>query len=182
MLYYSLTDASKFRHLIQQQHVKHKDGEKRAERALEALSKMVEYAVRPSCRRVYLLRHFGETAPSTTCQKNCDFCKDPDKVQRAIGQAQTATGFSRFSVNQKAPAWDGQWEGPHGDDAVDDDYEDLTVGDLGITTAVPSEASIPLAGVQADRTAGFRTASAILDKYEVRTIEAVEHMCCRLAI
>jgi len=53
LLYYSRQDAKKFQFLVTLQKGSKKDGgdEKKAERALDALEKMVEYATTPHCRR-----------------------------------------------------------------------------------------------------------------------------------
>lgn len=44
--------------------------------AWEAFGEVVEYALRPRCRRATLLAHFGETLPAGGCQ-GCDVCTAP---------------------------------------------------------------------------------------------------------
>ena len=132
VLYYSKEDASRFSFIIRKSATpKTKDS---SERALEALEHMVNYCVLPACRRQFLLKHFGENIqPDKVCQKTCDYCKDPQKVARAIQSSQVVKdvmNYKRGPISKpKGSDWDGQWGRPHGDDEYYDNGEDDAWGD-----------------------------------------------------
>ena len=120
LMYFSKEEASRFQYLASHQ-------KKGPERALGALERMMEYCMKPGCRRKYLLQFFGEpnTDPRTVCQRKCDFCQTPDKVHRCIEAAHATKEFS-FSTNRTTTnknQWDGQWSGPHGDSEDDDEAD-----------------------------------------------------------
>ena len=149
VLYYSKEDASKFSFIMR----KEMEGKARKrgidpsvaaledDRSLTALQGMVDYCVKSGCRRKYLLRHFGETIdPAVVCQKTCDYCRNPRKVESAIEAANIARDVAAM-VKRSAPLskslhakqeWDGQWRGPHGDDGEeksDIQFNDDFIGD-----------------------------------------------------
>jgi len=169
LLYYSRDDASTFEYLARQTNGKN-NGEKAAERALEALEKMIEYAMRPGCRRQFLLKHFGEkeTHPAKVCNRTCDFCRNPERVRKFIGHAQAATSSFFISNKPTSPVQDGQWDKPHGDEDEDDDADDAFdarhrgSNNLTITGNDADFLSLkdPAPGIK------DRKASDILDKYE----------------
>jgi hypothetical protein len=115
------------------------------------------------------------------CQKSCDFCDNPQKVEQSI-RASAATKFvktqqKRDNRNGKKGAkndspWDGQWNEPHGDydeDAIADDWGDdyMMVGDLRVTGPLEADPGEPTSGSKSFGTKmGFRKASDILSKYE----------------
>jgi len=169
LLYYSRQDASTFQFLVGRQASSSRNGEKTAELALDALEKMVNYCVTPHCRRQYLLKHFGEKRhdPASVCSKTCDYCRDPDLVRKAIGQAETAVSTSTFHVSKsRSPAWDGQWDRPHGEDEVceDDDGDEFDVRHDASGLSITGAGSGDLSPV---RQARKLSASAVLAKYEV---------------
>jgi RecQ family ATP-dependent DNA helicase len=90
LLYYSKDDVRTFEFLARQKKP-HGGSDKSAEKSLADLQNMVEYCVRPTanCRRIHLLKHFGEVS-AYKCDKTCDFCSNPDAVQKKIAQADTA--------------------------------------------------------------------------------------------
>jgi hypothetical protein len=107
-----------------------KENEKSAQRALDDLQKMVDYCMKPGCRRKCLLAHFGERNidPKSVCRRNCDYCKDPKTVEKEIEGASASNDFSFHTRRKAAPAWDGQWDRPFGDDdpvfeGVDGDWD-----------------------------------------------------------
>lgn len=170
LLYYSEKDARKFEFLVQQR--SSKGDEKGPQRALEALEKMVEYCMSPGCRRQYLLKHFGEqnSDPLSVCGGTCDFCKNPEQVERAIEQASTRNDFTYHTAKPKSSSWNGQHEKPVDDDeSLRDDEFDCSWRncDLRITGEAPSDD--PFTNESAKKPPGdpFTKASATLAKYEV---------------
>ncbi|KAL7537949.1 hypothetical protein ACHAXR_009126, partial [Thalassiosira sp. AJA248-18] len=93
ILYYSKDDASKFAYIIRMNAEK-KAKKKRnlngtesqkTDHSLVELEGMVNYCTIPTCKRKYVLEHFGEKIDATSlCQKTCDFCIDPQRVEREI--------------------------------------------------------------------------------------------------
>ena len=167
LLYYSRQDTSRFQYLIKQRKPKD-EKDKSVVRALEALKKMNKYATSATCRRCYLLDHFGETAdPKSVCSKTCDYCLDPSKVQKAI-EAALAPSFktglsSRVYTGSRAeePKQDVDWTVDSLNINHDTPFEG---GDIDEDGAKPSAAS-------------FVKASSILDKYEVRLAGEREKGC-----
>jgi hypothetical protein len=192
VLYFSKKDAETFAFLIrQQQNQKNKKNNKNEmaqnqNTNLEALEKMVEYCTTPTCRRNFLVHHFGGSP--VDCQKTCCYCMNPHKVERAIQGAAVIRDVMQSSRRllqhnqrkKKQQDSNGQWTGPHdGDDgdqrhscALDrDEDEDFTakdwgddgdvIGDLRITGPLsegqPLDDTKPMAG-------GFVKASSMLNK------------------
>jgi hypothetical protein len=129
VLYFSKKDAETFAFLIRQQQQQKKkknnnnnNNEQAQNTNLEALEKMVEYCTTPTCRRNYLIRHFGGSP--LDCQKTCCYCMNPQKVERAIQGAAVIQDVMQSSRrlmqhNQRKKKMqdnNGQWSGPHGDD------------------------------------------------------------------
>jgi hypothetical protein len=190
VLYFSKKDAETFAFLIrQQQHNKKKKNNETTQKNtnLEALEKMVEYCTTPTCRRNFLVRHFGGSP--VDCQKTCCYCRNPQKVERAIQGAaviQDVMQSSRRLIehnrrNKKKQDSNGQWGRPHGDDedqrnsscALDrDEDEDFiakdwgddgdVIGDLRITG--PLSEGHPIGDDIRPTTGGFVTASSMLSK------------------
>lgn len=153
LVYFSRDDASKFAYLISMQEESRKkknegqssDGAS-LKRKQEALSQVVEYCMTAHCRRQFVLKHFGEkeTDPKTICQKSCDYCSNPERIEKAIqgSDAMRAVSFQKKQASKRKrneKAWDGKWDQPHGDDGFfenhDDDWE---VEGLGITSSSTS--------------------------------------------
>ena len=152
LVYFSRSDAQKFAFLIQKQEENSKKKDPKASEAIvkrkqEALQQVVDYCMTAQCRRQYVLRHFGEkeTDPKTVCQGSCDFCSNPERIEKAINasDAMRAVAFQQKQAAKKkesGKAWDGQWDRPHGDDNFfegrDEDWE---VEGLGITSSVSTK-------------------------------------------
>jgi len=191
LLYYSSEDVGKFKYLIRMQSNKGKKGgnsaeerraEKNMERKLEQLEEMQEYCTQIKCRRNALIKHFG--GKPVDCNKTCDICKDPKKVERNL-HASTAIKDVRNQQKffgkpnkkgKKQQAWNGQWDKPHGDfdgyeneDAIANDWGDdcLMAGDLQVTGPLGSD-SVDYSSFsrKAGGVTGFAKASDILSKYE----------------
>jgi superfamily II DNA helicase RecQ len=171
LLYFSKKDVSTFEYLSRMKISKQKDANMHA---LDALEKMVDYCTKPGCRRQFLLKFFGEpnTDPSTVCRKSCDYCRNPDKVTKAIEAASCANDFKYHTAAEKV--WDGQWSEPHGEsqDVTDDGADkarllkskglSLMGEDIGMVDFEPAAAAAKKpAGF------GFAKASDVLAKYEV---------------
>lgn len=128
ILYYSKDDASKMSFIIRKnleakRQKQGKDFKPEDDQNLCALEGMVNYCTGASCRRKYLLKHFGEDIDASMCNKTCDYCRSPSRVKDAIEASEVAkhvsgTAFFRKFNNKKAKqsTWDGQWNGPAGDD------------------------------------------------------------------
>jgi RecQ family ATP-dependent DNA helicase len=193
LLFYSPEDVGKYKYLIRMQGSKssqHKGtaeerrAEKNTERKLEQLEEMQYYCTQMKCRRNTLIKHFG--GKPVDCQKTCDHCRNPKKVERSL-HASTAIkdvrrqqqsfgkqqgGGGRKGGKEKQP-WNGQWDKPHGD-TDENDWEDhcIMAGDLRVTgplgadpedyTTSASRSSNSCTG----RTGDFAKASDILSKYE----------------
>jgi superfamily II DNA helicase RecQ len=187
ILYYSKDDESRFAFIIRKSASSKVGASGKAsphaeERPLKALQKMVDYCIVPSCRRQYLLSHFGEDVdPKVICKKTCDFCLNPEKIQNAAQAALVVkdvlkTSSTLTSKMKEATHWDGQWDQPHGDnvddcdggqDCGDDPWMDV---DLGITHSSGDdlwEDSLRDVPPQSMGKTGFQTASSILAKYEM---------------
>jgi RecQ family ATP-dependent DNA helicase len=170
LLYFSKKDVSTFSFLIKKQYSK-KEKQHTLKTSLTALENMVDYCTAPGCRRQFLLNHFGD-ASTVSCDKTCDYCNNPEKVERAIQSANVVQDVvnsidHRVKHKKKQQEWNGQWERPHDDDDVscdeyanDDGYD--RIGDLVITGPISEKPSGKVGGKM-----GFERASATLDKYEV---------------
>lgn len=136
LVYYSRADARKMEFLIMNQtSKKKKDDRKREEhqkwqqRQVEALHYMVDYCSKAHCRRSFILKYFG--SKPVLCQKTCDYCQNPAKVEAAMAAAANEDQFQFYS--RPAPAFE-----PVGDNDDDDenDLEDpYDAGDLQLTSA-----------------------------------------------
>jgi RecQ zinc-binding len=99
---------------------------------------MDDYCTQPGCRRQRLLKHFGErsTDPAVVCQKTCDYCCNPTKVNNMAQVAHVS--YKPFPLNGSRNDWNGQWDQPHGESECDggDDYTSLhTAGGLKLVGA-----------------------------------------------
>lgn len=183
VLYYSKEDASKFAFIIrksasskpaetrqQQDH-----NSKAADRTLAALEQMINYCMIPGCRRQFLLSHFGEKInPKEICCKTCDYCENPVKVQKAIQASDIVKDVLKSAAKytsqvKKMKEWDGQWQGPHGDEFDQDDggFDERWGGDLCITEGdFETDSEVGLKPSFPTKKKGFKQAKSILDKYE----------------
>lgn len=141
--------------------------------ALNALEQVVEYCTKPSCRRQFLLKFFGEkkTDPKSVCQGSCDYCKHPEEVTKTIEAASCVNDFSFQTKTEKE--WDGQWNAPHGDDSDDLDDDDIDRSGLsesnGLSLMGEDVEEMPLRPMLRQlptKAAGFSKASDVLAKYE----------------
>lgn len=168
ILYYSKSDVSKFQFLLSQ---RKNDGSNQPPREMAGLDAMVRYCVTPGCRRFILLKHFGEPIekPTELCDRSCDFCCNPSRVERAI---QTANSSDEFKYHcRPAPAFHAAGGQLDDDDSVNDEMDgEWDVDGLGITTGkFSSEQDVVNCGGPvgiAKGPASFSKASKILSKYE----------------
>ena len=178
ILYYSNDDASKFQFLIKKaietKATQSNDGyrsDKDHERSMNALKQMIEYCTQPCCRRQFLLRHFGEESdPRIICKKTCDYCIDPncmervkeksifDKVTRDIrAQQQILMGSKKFDYGGDSFDYDSH----------DEENELENHSGLGITKYDASCTSISSNIGDKVTKSGFKSANEILSHYEV---------------
>jgi superfamily II DNA helicase RecQ len=195
ILYYSADDVSKFQYLIRMQsssnsnsknkksNANDKDDDKQCQRKLDGLEQMVQYCTQPACRRNALIRHFGGTA--VECQKTCDFCRNPKRVERRIQSAMVVRDvlgnrnksrhiFTGSNTNRNNKNDHGLLVDDEDEEFDHRDWGDGMVGELRVTDAAPSShaySSSAAAAAAALRKpssfgGGFVRASSILDRYE----------------
>ena len=181
LVFYSPEDVGKYKYLIRMQGNKSGKGaeaermaEKNIERKLEQLELMQDYCTQLKCRRNTLIKHFG--GKPVECQKTCDYCRNPKKVERSLHASSAIKDVRRqqnfFGKNggrksKGKQAWNGQWDKPHGDDeaAIANDWGDdcLMAGDLQVTGPLGTDFEDYSSS---SKTGGFSKASDILSKYE----------------
>ena len=86
-LFYSKDVVSKFSYSIRKpQDKKQSQGKstKVDNRSLDALQGMGGYCTKHDCRHTCLLKHFGEVIENHLCNKSCDYCQNPSKVEEAV--------------------------------------------------------------------------------------------------
>lgn len=171
LVYYSKDDANLFAYLIRTQESR-KGGngnDATAKRNQEALQQVIDYCTNTHCRRQYVLKHFGEkeTDPKAVCQKACDYCCNPQKVERTIQSSVAARtiSFQRKQSTRSNTTFDGQWGKPHGDDEFFDAEDDYTVGGLRITSSLNGDNDVPVV------IEGFKTAKSMIDWEELEKEE-----------
>ncbi|CAB9509854.1 Probable Werner syndrome ATP-dependent helicase homolog 1 [Seminavis robusta] len=159
LVYFSRDDANLFSFLIRKEAEKRQgknggaaDNAEATQRKLDALECVVGYCTTASCRRHCVLKYFGEkdTDPKTICQKSCDVCQNPEKMEKAISAAESMRALSKqkqmAKTTKEKNRWNGQWTRPHGDgDGEDWDggrQEDWEVEGLGITGEAKAPKSI----------------------------------------
>jgi len=92
VLYYAKDDASKFAWLIKKNAEKKMKGKpsasaaQKVDHSLVELEGMVNYCIKPMCKRKYVLEHFGENIGANMMGKKscCDYCVSPRKVEADI--------------------------------------------------------------------------------------------------
>ena len=181
LVLYSPEDVGKYKYLIRMQGNKSGKGveaerkaERNTERKLEQLEEMQDYCTQLKCRRNTLIKHFG--GKPVDCQKTCDYCRNPKKVERsmhastAIKDVRRQQKSFRKNGGRKGKAkqpWNGQWDKPHGDEENDiaNDWGDhcLMAGDLRVTGPLGADTE---AYPSSSKRGGFTKASDILSKYE----------------
>lgn len=166
LVYYSKSDASKLRFLLSKRVTS--KGDKSAARELASLDEMVKYCMEPSCRRVRLLRHFGERMdgkkPSDVCRGTCDYCKNPERVKRSIESASAVNDF-KFHTRVNPKDANCKNRTPFDDDAVEDDMA-WDAGDLDVLGRCDYDESDIVEEDTKKPNGDFRKASAVLQKYE----------------
>ena len=178
ILYFSHDDASKLSFIARKNLEAKALKTKSLDNTLNSLEEMIAYCLSCSCRRKFLLQHFGEEINTDICNKTCDFCLDPAKIESTL-QAITALPNMTKSIGRKSRktegVWDGQWNGPAGDFS-DCDYEfsEETFVDenaLSIYGKQPSEIYKTESSDKTKRNANTskgRLSEKLLYKYEVR--------------
>lgn len=193
ILYYSKDDASLFTFLIKKNAEREgrKTGQQRdgkaaqkLDRALLEVEGMVDYCIKPGCKRQFVLGHFGEKIdPKHTCKKTCDYCLNPRKVEMAIQASECA---SAVVMSQKS--WNSQRTNfsekkfhhnpTHSDESIGEYESDDGLGFgmeeddglLGITSYKSRDDE--MISEPAAKKGGFLKASSVLKKYE--TLECQE--------
>ncbi|KAL3757044.1 hypothetical protein ACHAWU_002883 [Discostella pseudostelligera] len=144
--------------------------------SLVELEGMVNYCIKPMCKRKYVLGHFGENIDANiVCNKTCDYCMDPAKVERNIqasecmstvidshqlihaGRKEHQYGEKKFHHN---PLDDG--ESLEDDDRSYDDFLGYDEELLGVTDNAGQNEMIPQ---PTRKIQGFAKASSMLSKY-----------------
>jgi hypothetical protein len=189
LLYYSKDDAEKFSYFIRmnaEREAKKKGKQSQmVDHSLVELEGMVNYCIKPTCKRKYLLGHFGEIIDeSGICKKTCDFCMDPKKVERDIRASHCMSVVVNSHRLIRGVGGERKKEGEkyHHDPLADDerladDYglEDDYLGNdeslMGITDYAGGDDSI---SSTTTKPKGFVKASSVLSKYEAMEYEAME--------
>lgn len=182
ILYYSKDDASKLSFLVKlnAERVAKERGKmdssnyQQQDHSLVALEGMVNYCIKPMCKRKYVLGHFGENIDSIMCNKTCDFCRDPAKVERDIQASECMsavnshrlirTGRKDHHFEQKKfhhnPLDDG--ESTVDDDGSHDDFLGCNEDFLGV---MDNPGKKEITSEPAQKMQGFARASSMLRKY-----------------
>ncbi|GBG73038.1 hypothetical protein CBR_g12756 [Chara braunii] len=87
LLYYGLEDCRTMQFILRKEVNKQKKshGDKQAaQHGVDAFSEMVKYCEEVSCRRQKVLGHFGEKTTPALCNKTCDVCKFPSRVENDV--------------------------------------------------------------------------------------------------
>jgi len=183
ILYYSKDDASKFTFLVNKnaekarQKTGQRDGKvaQKLDRALLEIEGMVDYCVKPGCKRQYVLSHFGEKiGPKKLCQKTCDYCLNPRKVEMAIQASECASAVvnsqKSWHAHRKNASEKKYHHNPTASDESLGEYESddgfgmgRDEGLLGITSYAGDDEMIQEPPA---RKGGFMKASSVLKKYE----------------
>ena len=145
---------------------------KKVDHSLVDLERMVDYCIKPGCKRKYILNHFGEKIDaSIVCKRTCDYCCDPKKVEMAIRTSECMTAV----VDSHRLMHSGKWQhndqklchhNPLASDESQDGYESDGFtglddeGLLGCNDNIGDNELMP--GPK-----GFMKASSVLSKYEV---------------
>jgi len=167
ILYYSKDDASKFQFLIRKtMEAKASKGKSTSgeHRSMETLDKMIKYCTLTSCRRQYLLKHFGEN-PKLICKKTCDYCINPKKIEAAMDVSMIARARRDVNRQQRQLRHAAKWVGPYGDDIQDSSDEEFygNTSDSGLgITSYKSNSSNSFSS----KPSGFKSAKDVLSQYQ----------------
>ena len=193
ILYYSKDDASKFAYLLKlnaERDAKKKgvrQSSQKMDQSLVELEMMVNYCVTPTCKRKYVLAHYGEVVDASICNKTCDYCIDPTKVERDIQASNCMSAVVNSHVLMRAGRANDTKEGkkyhhdPTADDesliddyGLDDDYfgYDDNYDGLGGISEYAGDDNLTSSSAATIKQMGFAKASSVLSKYE--TLECQE--------
>jgi superfamily II DNA helicase RecQ len=188
LLYYSKDDAATFAYLLKMNAEKEakKKGKRyqKVDHSLMELEGMVNYCIKPNCKRKYVLGHFGEDVAESICKKTCDFCIDPRKVERDIQASHCMSDVVNSNRMMRARNDDHENDGkkyhhdPLADEGLADDHgsEDDYLGNdeglLGIKYHLGDDEFTPSSTITKQK--GFAKASDVLSKYEAMEYEATE--------
>lgn len=188
ILYYSKDDASKFTFLVKKnaekarQKAGQRDGKvaQKLDRALLEIEGMVDYCIKPGCKRQYVLSHFGEKIdPKKLCKKTCDYCLNPRKVEMAIQASECASAVVRSQQSWHAHRNNASTKKYHHNPTASDEslgeYESddgfgmgRDEGLLGITSYAGDDEMIQEPPA---KKGGFLKASSVLEKYETLEVQ-----------
>jgi len=193
ILYYSKDDASKFAYLLKlnaERDAKKKgvrQSSQKMDQSLVELEMMVNYCVTPTCKRKYVLAHYGEVVDANICNKTCDYCIDPTKVERDIQASNCMSAVVNSHVLMRAGRANDTKEGkkyhhdPTADDesliddyGLDDDFfgNDDNYDGLGGVSEYAGDDKLTSSSAATIKQMGFAKASSVLSKYE--TLECQE--------
>ena len=192
LLYYSKDDAEKFSYFIRvnaEREAKKKGTQsQKVDHSLVELEGMVNYCIKPTCKRKYVLGHFGEIIDeSSICKKTCDFCMDPKKVERNIraSNCMSVVVNSHRLIRGVRDERKKEGEKYHHDPTADDErladdsgLEDDYLGNVGNDEGLMGITDYPgeddLISATTSKPKGFMKASSVLSKYEAMEYEAME--------
>lgn len=184
ILYYSKDDASKLSFLVKlnAERVAKQRGKmdssthQQQDHSLVELEGMVNYCIKPMCKRKYVLGHFGENIDSNmTCNKTCDFCLDPAKVERDIQASECMSTVINSHRLIRAGRKDHHFEEKKfhhnplddGESTVDDNgsYDDFLGCNEDFLGVVDNPGQKEITSEPAKKMQGFAKASSMLSKY-----------------
>lgn len=189
VLYYSKDDAGTFAYLLKknaESNAKKKGRQyQKVDQSLVELEGMVNYCIKPTCKRKYVLGHFGEIInESTICKKTCDFCMDPKKVEREIRASHCMSAVAnshrlmRAGEDKRKKVDNKYHHNPLADDeGLADDYgleDDYLGNDEGLSEIMNYAGDDDLISSTTTKQKGFVKASSVLSKYEAMEYETME--------
>lgn len=182
ILYYSQDDASTFSYLIKLN--AERAGKKKSmdsfnyqqqDHSLVELEGMVNYCMKPMCKRKYVLGYFGENIDAgNLCNKTCDFCKNPSKVERDIQASKCMLDVIDSHRLIRSGGKEHKHEqnkfhcNPLDDESLIEDYEscdDLFGYDDEFSKTADESGHDSLLTEPTRERQGFASASAVLSKY-----------------
>jgi Helicase conserved C-terminal domain/RecQ zinc-binding len=162
LLYYSPEDVRLFKFLLSKQ--------TGAQSKFQALDQMIKYCTTPQCRRNALIQHFG--GDPVQCNKTCDYCRNPTKVQRAMQQA-CIVGEVLGGHTMSDRVWNGRKKKKSDFDYEDEDEDAMArdwgddgymVGDLRVTGGLEyarNEQAVKRLKPSSGKLGGFVNASSL---------------------
>jgi len=176
VLYYAKDDASKFAWLIKKNAEKKMKGKpsasaaQKVDHSLVELEGMVNYCIKPMCKRKYVLEHFGENIGANMMGKKscCDYCVSPRKVEADIQASECMSTVVNSHLLLRAGK-QAQNKGPKfhhnplADEKIAEDEYDVDADLTSFTDYAGKAGVAPLTG--------FVKASSVLRKYETKELE-----------